>query len=188
MITSQLEIIEQGQLYLDSVSKQDYIEIISPNFISSAGSHIRHIIDHYLAIMSGLKNEIINYDVRIRGGQLESSPNLAKEKLDDIATWIKSLEKDELDKMVTLSTEISVTNENIQKVQTSVARELIFAGSHAVHHYAMIAQISFAQKNALQTSLPHNFGLAPATATFLRQSGELSAEINNESTTLPVIN
>ncbi len=177
MITSQLEIIEQGQLYLNTVSKKDYTEIISPNFISSPGSHMRHIIDHYLAIISGLNSEIIDYDIRVRGSQLESSPLLAIDKLNEIAVWLKSLCEDELSKMIILSTEVSVTNKNVQKVQTSVARELVFAGSHAVHHYAMIAQISFAQQSTVQSkALPESFGLAPATATFLRQKGALPSQ------------
>ncbi len=177
MITSQLEIIEQGQLYLKTVSQKEYTAIISPNFMSSAGSHMRHVIDHYLAIITGLKSEYIDYDVRVRGSQLETSPQLAIEKLNEIALWINSISEDTLNEMITLSTEVSVTNKNVQKVQTSVARELIFAGSHAVHHYAMIAQISFVQKGVVQTKdLPQYFGLAPATATFLRQNAELADE------------
>ena len=78
--------------------------------------------------------------------------------------------------MVTLKTEVSVTSQNVQKVQTSVARELVFAGSHAVHHYAMIAQISFAQTKAL----PHTFGLAPATATYMRENSSLP-EVKNKA-------
>ena len=187
MITSQLEIIEQGQLYLNTVSTKDYTDIISPNFMSSAGSHMRHIIDHYLAIITGLNNDFVDYDVRVRGSQLESSPALAIDKLNEIAVWIKSLCEDELNQMITLSTEVSVINKNVQKVQTSVARELVFAGSHAVHHYAMIAQISFAQQNILQTKeLPQYFGLAPATATFLRKKGELPAATETKSLILGV--
>jgi hypothetical protein len=175
MIMSQLEIIKQGQDYLKSVSKEEYTVIISPNFMSSVGSHIRHIIDHYVAIMSGLESELVDYDVRIRGSELESSPELALAKLDEIALWINGLGDDELNTMFTLSTEVSVTSQNIQQVQTSVARELVFVGSHAVHHYAMIAQIMFAQKNAAQQNeLPQYFGVAPATATFLRQQNEPS--------------
>lgn len=178
MLTSQLEIIEQGQLYLKSVSKKDYTAIISPNFMSSAGSHIRHIIDHYLSIISGIENTLIDYDVRERGSEIESSPKLAINKFNEIALWIRSLCTDELNKTITLTTEVSVMNKNVQTVQTSVARELIFAGSHAVHHYAIIAQISFAQKTATQqTVLPLTFGLAPATATFMRNNIEQYYEI-----------
>ena len=168
MIASQLKIIEQGISYLESVSKEDYTAIISPNFISSAGSHMRHIIDHYQAIISGLENDLIDYDVRERGSELELLPELAINKLNEITTWIKQLTKDKLNTLITLATEVSVSDQNIQYVETSVARELVFASSHAVHHYAMIAQISFAQQN----TSPQSFGLAPATATFLRQTSK----------------
>ncbi|PKG86031.1 hypothetical protein CXF85_04470 [Colwellia sp. 75C3] len=170
MLKSQLEIIEQGQLYLNSVSKEDYSAIITPNFISSAGSHMRHIIDHYLALMSGLDNKLIDYDKRMRGSHVELSPTLAIDKLNEIADWIKNLNEAQLNKLVTLKTEVSVTSHNVQTVQTSIARELVFAGSHAVHHYAMIVQISFAQTKAL----PQTFGLAPATATYMRENTQLS--------------
>lgn len=178
MLTSQLEIIEQGQLYLNKVSKKNYTAIISPNFISSAGCHMRHIIDHYLAIISGIEKKLIDYDVRGRGNQLESSPILAIEELNKIAIWIKSLSNGELNKVIMLTTEVSVTNKNVQKVQTSLARELVFAASHAVHHYAMIAQITLAQTaSEQQTGLPQEFGLAPATATFIRKNNEQFNEI-----------
>jgi len=140
MIESQLKIIEQGISYLESVSKEDYTTIISPNFISSAGAHMRHIIDHYQAIISGLENDLIDYDIRKRGSNFELSPRLAIEKLNEIANWIEVIAEDDLNKLITLATELSVSRQNIQHVQTSVARELVFASSHAVHHYAMIAQ------------------------------------------------
>ena len=168
MIESQLKIIEQGISYLESVSKEDYTTIISPNFISSAGAHMRHIIDHYQAIISGLENDLIDYDIRKRGSNFELSPRLAIEKLNEIANWIELVTEDDLNKLITLATELSVSRQNIQHVQTSVARELVFASSHAVHHYAMIAQISFAQQNRQ----PESFGIAPATATFLRNSSK----------------
>jgi hypothetical protein len=165
MLSSQLEIIEQGRLYLKSVTCEEYVEIISPNFISSAGSHIRHIIDHYQSIVTGLDTGIIDYDLRLRGSKIEENPQLAIEKLDELAHWIKNLSNDELNRSISLSTEVSTSCKEVCVVQTSVARELIFAGSHAVHHYAMIAQITFAQSAKTNTT----FGLAPATATFLRE-------------------
>ena len=166
MLNSQLEIIKQGQQYLHNVSQADYTAIISPNFISSPGAHIRHIIEHYQAIISGFESKLIDYDDRNRGGQIESSPQLALQILTEIAHWIKNLLKSDLEQIITLSTAISVTNKTVQHVQTSVARELVFAGSHAVHHYAMIAQIASTQN----VSLPQSFGLAPSTLSFIKQS------------------
>lgn len=166
MLTSQLGVLTQGKNYLKNVSEADYNEIVAPNFISSAGSHIRHIIDHYLSVIAGLESGIIDYDNRSRGGSLESDPQAAINKIDEIVNWIKDISDEMLNAKLKLSTEISVTDTTVQKVPTSLARELIFVGSHAVHHYAMINQISLAQEKNLDPS----FGIAPATATFMRKN------------------
>jgi len=165
MRNSQLEILAQAQQYLQSVIKTDYTEIPVPNFMSSAGSHIRHIVDHYSAIMAGIESDIIDYDVRTRGSQIEECPEIAVKKVSDISNWINELSDEQLYKTVYLSTEVSIVSKSAQRLQTSIARELIFASSHAVHHFAMITQISIAQ----QKPLPVAFGIAPATATFIRQ-------------------
>ena len=168
MLQSQLAIIAQGQSYLEKVALVDYVEIVSPNFISSAGSHIRHIIDHYLALISGINNGLIDYDVRHRGNNVESCPQLAITQFEEISSWVSELSNEYLATEVTLSTEISITTKSIKKVKTSIARELIFSGSHAIHHYSMIAQICFAQN----MPLPPLFGVAPATLTYLREHKE----------------
>jgi hypothetical protein len=170
MLTSQLEIIKQGQDYLNVLinknSNEDYGKVFSPLFISSAGAHMRHIIDHYLALIAGLQSGKVDYDVRHRNAKLEQDPTLALEKLTQISCWLKSLSGSDLTRVLTLSTEISVHEQKVQSVPTSLARELFFTSSHAVHHYAMIAQIAQQQKMVL----PSSFGIAPATATYLRKS------------------
>ncbi|NQY88070.1 MAG: hypothetical protein HRT51_10045 [Colwellia sp.] len=169
MLTSQLEIIKQGQDYLNSLlnnnNKTNYREVFSPLFISSAGAHMRHIIDHYLALIAGLPLGKVDYDVRHRHSKVEQEPQLALDKLVQISYWLNSLTRTDLTRTLTLSTEISVHEQKVQSVPTSLARELIFAGSHAVHHYAMIAQIAQQQEMVL----PSSFGVAPATATYLRE-------------------
>jgi len=169
MIPSQLEVLAQGKDYLASVTLSQYNEIIKPNFISSAGAHVRHILDHYQAIMDGEKQCLIDYDLRVRGSDIETNPETAKQKILQISEWLLQLSEAELDKEVTLSTEISVSNKQIAKVKTTIGRELVFAASHSVHHYAMIAQISLAQNKPL----PELFGIAPATATYLRSQQQL---------------
>ena len=76
MVKSQLEILAQAQSYLINVTESDYTKILAPNFISSAGAHIRHIIDHYLAVITGFDKKLIDYDVRTRGGNIEYFPHL----------------------------------------------------------------------------------------------------------------
>ncbi|MDX2369305.1 MAG: hypothetical protein QNK36_13045 [Colwellia sp.] len=170
MLTSQLEIIKQGEDYLNTLindnNNANYCKVFLPLFISSAGAHMRHIIDHYLALIAGLPLGEVDYDVRHRNSKVELEPKLALDKLAQISCWIKSLENNDLMRALTLSTEISVHEQKVQSVPTSLARELVFAGSHAVHHYAMIAQIAQQQDMVL----PSGFGIAPATATYLRKT------------------
>ncbi len=75
-----------------------------------------------------------------------------------------SLTELELQQHLTLSTEVSIETKKIVTMPSSVARELVFVGSHAIHYYAMIEQMAKHTKKIT----PESFGIAPATATFLR--------------------
>ncbi|MEJ6077478.1 hypothetical protein MT391_02870 [Vibrio sp. 1-Bac 57] len=164
MIESQLIILQQAKTYLTSVSEQQYTQIISPYFMSSAGAHMRHILDHYYAIINGLSEGLIDYDKRSRGGIIESSPKAALQSIQEISDFLNALTAQQLQQTIKLSTEISVTDKQVAIVDTSLAREIIFTGSHAVHHLATIKHIAQAQEIDVEGSL----GIAPATATFLR--------------------
>ena len=122
MITSQIEILEQARLYLRSITQEEYVEIISPNFISSAGSHIRHIIDHYQSVISGIESGVIDYDLRLRGSKVEENPQLALNKFDEIEAWMSNLTHSDLNQTISLSTEVSTSTKEIQIVQTSLSR------------------------------------------------------------------
>lgn len=164
MINSQICILAQAKNYLYAVTASQYTQIVTPLFISSAGAHIRHILDHYTAIITGLKTGIVDYDKRSRGGSVETDIDSALALITEIECFLLSLSEKQLQQTIQLSTEVSVEFKQVERVNTTLARELVFMGSHAIHHFAMIDQISKAQK--LVT--PEQFGIAPATATFLR--------------------
>lgn len=166
MINSQLEIIAQGQSYIQSISTNDYNEVVSPQFISSTGAHIRHVIDHYQAIITGLNSGVIDYDLRARNSDIQTNPEAAIAAFKSINIWLSNLPPAAFELPLLLNTEIAISEKRISQIPTSLARELIFAGSHAIHHFAMIAQIAKLQTN----DLPTFFGIAPATATFLRET------------------
>lgn len=174
MISSQIGILEQARSYLISVKPCQYKEIVTPLFISSAGAHMRHILDHYIAIENGLAIGVIDYDKRSRGGVIESDINAALALISQIESFLSSLSASQLKQSILLSTEVSVEKKQVEIVETTLARELIFAGSHAIHHFAMIKQISQAQHIAI----PEQLGIAPATATFLRGNADSNFSSN----------
>lgn len=171
MIESQLIILQQAQTYLASVTEAQYTEIVSPLFMSSAGSHMRHILDHYKSIINGYPEGVIDYDKRSRGGVIESSPKAALLLLAEISVFLKSLSLKQLQETIKLSTEISVADKQVAIVDTTVAREIIFVSSHTVHHLATIKHIAQVQGVKVEGGL----GIAPATATFLRTNEKTCA-------------
>ncbi len=165
MINSQIEVLQQAQQYLKATTTEHYQQVISPQFMSSAGAHIRHVLDHYYAIQLGLEDRIINYDVRQRGGEIEFSPEQAYNSIEQLKVFLNSLTQQQLGTIMQLTTEVAINEKQVQTVTTTLARELIFVSSHAIHHFAMVEQIAKAQK----AFTPEHFGIAPATATFLRE-------------------
>jgi len=167
------EILNQGKNFLNSVSDEAYVKVVKPFFIASSGEHIRHVLDHFMVLMNGYEKGIINYDERKRGSQVETQRKLAILQLDKIEKWISSLDKNDFDKKLVIISEIAVSKTLATKATTTLQRELIFAASHAVHHYALIA-ISIQMQDL---KLDKNFGIAPATASYLRNSKKLCVHL-----------
>jgi len=164
MIESQFIILQQAKTYLANVSEQQYTQVLSPTFMSSAGAHMRHILDHYYSVINGFTEGLIDYDKRSRGGVLESCPKSAIQSIEEISDYLSGLTESQLQQSIKLSTEISVKDKKVAIVDTTLAREVIFVGSHAVHHLATIKLIAQVQGVGVEGDL----GIAPATATFLR--------------------
>jgi len=167
MIEAHLEVLAQASSYLMEVGTPRYVQVLSPRFMSSAGSHMRHILDHYTALRAGLQCGEVDYTVRSRGSAIESDPVAALARLDAIEAWLTHLPDAQLREPLSLRTEVSVSRREVANVPTTLARELVFAASHAVHHFAMIGQIASQQGQVLA----RGFGVAPATASHLRATG-----------------
>jgi hypothetical protein len=163
MITSQLEIIEQAKRFLGCLSDQQYTHVARPLFGSSAGAHVRHIIDHYLALMHKEGN-IVNYNVRHRFSDVENSISDALKQLESIISWLNSLDETTLNMPVEVISEISVSEQQDFSGHSTFGRELVFISSHAVHHFFTLKLIAKVQGIKLDAE----FGLAPATATYQR--------------------
>jgi len=164
IINSCIEVLQQGERFLKTVSPASYQEITRPYFISSPGEHMRHILDHFIAIQKGLALSEIDYDLRQRGSNIETDKNLALIQLKEIRQWLLTLNKDDLNKTLKIKTEVSVIETSKAQALSSLERELIFAASHAAHHFSIISIAMQMQ----DLKLDHNFGIAPATATYLR--------------------
>jgi hypothetical protein len=133
-----------------------------PNCGGSVGTHLRHVLDHYVNFLGGIESGRIDYDVRRRGTIIEQDPLAAIEAIDGICAG--------LDKMpvvgVSMPLEVRVSADGKRPghwAASSVLRELDFLLSHTIHHYAIVAMLC----GRVGVAVAPNFGMAPATLDYL---------------------
>lgn len=166
MSNSYTAIISQAINLLDGIGLHEYQQKLPPHFPSSIGSHIRHIVDHFQALMNGLAGEHVNYNIRHRNNQIEQFPNAAIEALQAVSKWLVNIEDKDLNVTLSVTSEIDVCRPLSTTCLSTVERELVFVSSHAIHHYALI-RIMCGMQNR---QVPELFGYAPSTVTHINKS------------------
>lgn len=152
-------IIEQMIELLEKINPENYGQPLQLFNGSSIGQHFRHILDFYTCLCNGIPVGRVDYAKRERDVYIETSPQYAIEVFKKILENANELQENELIEVVAdfssdLNTERPV-------VQTTIARELMYAYDHAVHHLAMI-------KMGLKVVSPNleinkEIGVAPST-------------------------
>lgn len=167
VIAGNCEVLEQGRCLLQQLTDTQYTSAVETYACSSIGAHFRHMLDMYLAVMPALaaRNtaQVVDYDVRRRGAQVETCRHAAIAELDKFRQQLDG-RTTRLDTVVTVKTEVCIETTQRAMMQSTLARELAFVSTHAVHHFALIKVIA----KMLGASVDSDVGLAPASASFLR--------------------
>jgi len=164
-LESQLETVQQAKKFLRDLTAENYQVVIKPHFASSAGTHMRHILDHYLALQDGLSQGLVNYNKRNRYSSVETCPQTALLEWQKVEQWLIQVSQLDADMPLAVASEISVNKTQNTQTQSTLARELVFVSSHAIHHFSLLAVIN----SLLGNKDEDNFGVAPNTATYIRQ-------------------
>lgn len=122
----------------------------------SIGAHLRHVLDHYDAFLTGLTSEEVDYDARARGTAVEVDRREGLRRVADVEARLNRITASDLDRRLQIREEASDS-------LSSARRELQFLQSHTVHHWAIIALLLAQQ--GIET--PSRFGLAPSTLRYL---------------------
>ncbi|GAB2684202.1 hypothetical protein Q4574_16555 [Aliiglaciecola sp. 3_MG-2023] len=171
MLESQLEVVRQAKQFLIETDNKDYQEILKPHLSGSAGMHMRHILDHYLALKNGISHKLIDYDKRNRYTESESCPQAALKQWQEIENWLVHVCQQDLNVDLQVSSEVNANKVEKVNVHSTLARELMFISSHAIHHFSLLNVIQSLRGN----TTPENFGVAPATISFQREkAGKVS--------------
>jgi uncharacterized damage-inducible protein DinB len=160
-IRDNIAALRQGIELLAGLPSAHYTRKTPACFNSSAGGHLRHVIEHYLSFLQGLDTGELDYEARARDPLIESDPGYAGAQMEMIAGRLGQMSDDRV---------IHVRSESVPAEQatgwcaSSASRELEFLLSHTIHHYALVGVICQLAGHAP----PKDFGMAPSTLRHLR--------------------
>lgn len=161
------EVLGQAATLLGRLNDAAYAEGGAGPGISPIGAHLRHILDHYRALVDGLADGRVDYEARNRQAPLERDRALAQA---EVAQLLAALDR------VAEYPEGREIQVNLRSVadpdagpdwsRSSAKRELQFLVSHTVHHFALI-RILLA---GVGIDPGDGFGVAPSTALARRRA------------------
>lgn len=145
------------------MSNGEYSKSCHLLFGASIGQHTRHIIEIYLELIQGQKNNEICYDNRIRNVLFETDVLAAIEAINLIKANIESIQ----DSPVKLKANYSDSEISIQ-LNTTFFRELAYNLEHSIHHQALI-KVALKELGKLDF-IDENFGVASSTIRFKKET------------------
>jgi hypothetical protein len=131
----------------------------APGYAYPVGAHLRHVIEHYEALMLPNERGVVDYDRRPRDRELETQPSVARMRLQVLLRRLGDWTGPSLDAPLQVRGLGGLAGDFHFAVFSSMGRELVFIASHAIHHYAVL------QSHCAQHGIPISaeFGRAPAT-------------------------
>ena len=131
----------------------------------SVGGHVRHCLDHVVALLRGVEGGVIDYEDRQRGGDIETNLESARAELARLDAAVVALPDAAADAPVTIAVLLSPDGPALH-APSSLGREIAFVVSHTVHHNAMIGGMV----KALGGAVPADFGVAAGTLRHQQQT------------------
>lgn len=83
--------LHQLESLLVAVSPTAYRRGFDAEARQTLGRHVRHILDHYQALLNGVDVACIDYEARVREPDLEQDPAVARERLGQIREGLTRL-------------------------------------------------------------------------------------------------
>lgn len=157
LIEANISFLDQADRLLSKVEDSQYDSRVESFYGSTVGQHLRHCLDHYGALLDGLKTTKVNYDHRPRDPGLENSTECALAEVSRVRNRLKAISSHELPVEVHVKMDNGEDGDEWQA--STFGRELQFLISHTVHHFAMIGGLC----SCLGIEREEGFGIAPST-------------------------
>lgn len=131
----------------------------APAYEQYIGPHLRHVIEHYEALLLREADGAVNYDRRPRDRAIECNSQLARARLIALKRHLTGWSDDALEQPLNVRGQIGLAGEFDVVTRSSIGRELVFLAGHATHHYALL-QV-YCEQHGICTD--RNLGRAPST-------------------------
>lgn len=163
-----IEVLQQGCIFLDRIGDETYARPLEDPAAgkpaSSLGAHYRHVLDHFLCLVEGIRTGLVNYDQRRRNPQLEGSVTCARLVSEELIDELGGLSPEILRRECFVTYSVGYDETEAEAVKSNLAREVMFCVGHAIHHYAILRLLCA----GVGVKLPYEFGIAPSTLKHLR--------------------
>lgn len=160
-----VELMSEMSQVVEGLTNEQFTRKPVGQFSGSIGGHVRHCLDHVLALIGAANSGCLCYDHRDRGTAVETDRCAALEAIDRTILALTALHVHPFDRQLALSAAISAEGQTVE-VHTTLGREVVYVLSHTIHHNAMIG----AMVKTLGGHTPPRFGYAPSTLIHLRQA------------------
>jgi len=155
-----------GQLaaLLENLPPAAYQQLSAPHATQSVGKHVRHILEHYQTLLNHFNaNATMDYEQRVRETALETDPQAALARLQDLDNGLATIADLPANTALTLHYPLDIPGgQDTTALPSSLGRELAFLTSHSIHHMALISLLCAHQNIAL----PEHFGVHPSTLRY----------------------
>lgn len=174
MSTNQLlaamdEVLEQGEALLMGLSDAQYAD--ADGLRTSVGAHYRHSLEHFKLLLEAVNGPHVDYDRRERDAGLELERFFALQVTRDFRHAVRFLSTLDPGRPIEARTKISYAGSGSCSAPSTIGREIMFAVSHAIHHYALIGMIC----DLRALPVPPDFGVAPSTIEYQKIIARRSA-------------
>ncbi len=157
MISAITHNLQRGIKLLNAIDDKQYGDNSIAPYHSSIGIHMRHILDVFDCIFSGLESRKVDLSARKRNELAETKVDFGLMYFEEIMEKLEKLESENLNIVVEVKDDLGL---GVVTANYTLASALIQAHSHAIHHFASIGYVI----SQLGINLPDSdFGYNPTT-------------------------
>lgn len=163
LLNSTIDALKQASDIIDLLLAQAPQIQVSLFCEARIGSHLRHVHDHFRALIASQETGVVDYNLRRRDCAEETNLLLCKKEQERLLQQL--LQLDNTKQSLLLISEIDCFETESTQMPTSLDRELLYLINHSIHHMAIIRYILENQS----IKAPEHIGIAPSTASFIRE-------------------